>query len=483
MHRSSRVRTFLVALFIAASAGAAWSQQWEPRWEAELYGAFVEGFAAREGLAREIADAAREGARVDAEVVMEEICAMQLGTGGNPRIDGGGGTARIDGGGGTARMDGGGGTLLAPFPSAGSALWPYARVSAHEVAFPPTGGLQPPAVRMAVIDAFATGAFGVATDRGAATGGGAPLSVAALWDELVGRLLQGHATDAVPHGNLVLFHLLAQWAGQGGLHVRASGDEERPVLHVSAPGRSDVAEVHLLDVDYADVSSIRQAMEAARELGDVVVVASWGLVDCVVAAGYQAAAPAPISFAAYVDAVLGRSGTSAVLLESLCRAFAPEIARVVGYANCESDDFLRWISRLLTVAAVAETDRRARLAVEWDGGGDDGLVVFASAGNQGLPFPMPPAAWPGVVGVEACVSGVLHHRATFSNAASTMKDGAFGARALGGWFATPVLDARGGPLGYWGTSFAAPAAAAAFAGQRWDLDALEVVAPCGQALR
>jgi hypothetical protein len=479
MHRGSRTRTFLVALFFAASAGAAWSQVWEPRWEAELYVAFVEGFAAHEGLALEIADAAREGARFDVEGVTSGVCAMQLGTGGHSRVDGGGGTARVDGGGGTPRVDGGGGMLLAPYPSAGSALWPYAHVGAHEVAFPPTGGLQPPPVRMAVIDAFATGTFGVATDRGVATGSGATLGVAALWHELVGRLLVDPAADAVPHGNLVLFHLLAQWAGQDGLVVRASGDEERPVLHVSAPGRSDEADVHLLHVDYANVSSIRQAMDDARRLGAAVVVASWGLVDCVVAAGYQAVAPAPISFAAYVDEVLGRSGKSEVLLRELCQAFAPEIARVVGYANCESDGFLRWISRLLTVAAVAETDRRARLAVEWDGGGDGGLVVFASAGNQGLPFPMPPAAWPGVVGVEACVSGVLHHRAAFSNAGSTMQDGAFGARALGGWFATPVLDRDGGPLGYWGTSFAAPAAAAAFAGQRWNLDAYEVVAPCG----
>ena len=464
MRRSSRIRTVLVAMSVAALAGAAWSQAWEPRWEAELYVAFVEGFATRDGLGREIADAAREGVRLDFEGVTSDVCAMQLGTGGR---------ARMDGGGGTARVDGGGRTLLAPFPSGGYALWPYTHVSAHEVAFPPTGGLEPPTVRMAVIDAFGTGAFG------APTGSGATYGVAALWDELVGRLLQGHTASPVPHGNLVLFHLLAQWAGQNGLQVRSSGDEERTVLHVSTPGRSDEAEVHLLHVAYADVASIRRAMDEARELGDAVVVASWGLVDCTLAAGYQAAEPTPISFAAYVDAALGRSHKSGVLLEELCRAFAPEIERVVGYANCESDGFLRWISRLLTVAAVAETDRRAQLAVEWDGGGDDGLVVFASAGNQGLPFPMPPAAWPGVVGVEACVSGVLHGRAVFSNAGSTLQDGAFGARALGGWFATPAVAVGGDvPLGYWGTSFAAPAAAAAFASRGWDLHALEVVAPC-----
>lgn len=476
MERSSRIRPFLLAVTVAALAGAAWGQAWQPHWEADLYHAFVEGLGERQALAGRIADAARAGARLDVEAVTGDVCAMQLGTGGNPRIDGGGGTARIDGGGGRPRVDGGGDTLLAPFPSGGSALWPYPHASAYVVPFPPTGGLEPPTVRMAVIDAFGTGAFG------ALTGSGATYSVAALWHELVGRLLLGHGADPVPHGNLVLFHLLAQWAGQDGLQVRASGDEERPVLHVSAPGRSEEADVHLLGVAYADVASIRRAMDDARELGDAVVVASWGLVDCTVAAGYQAAASTLPSFATYVAGVLRRSGVSQALLRELCGAFGPEIAAVVGYADCENEGFLRSISRLLTVAAVAEMDRRARFAVEWDDGGDGGLAVFASAGNQGLAFPMPPAAWPGVVGVEACVAGALDEPAAFSNAGSTLLDGAFGARALGGWFATPVL-VDGALLGYWGTSFAAPAAAAAFAGGRWDLGALGVVAPCTEGQR
>lgn len=475
MHRRSRMRTFVFALFFAASAGAAWSQplpvEWVPQRVAQLYDSFVVRWLDRGELGHDIVRAARVGAGLEWQDGRSEVCASLPGTGGVPRVDGGG-NPRMDGGYGAHPGDWGG-TLFAPFPPMNPSLWPYAATDGHEVAFPLAVAVGRPQTRMAVIDAFDVYVF-------EAVGNDAELDAAELWTILIADLLGGRVeASPVPHGNLVLYHLLALWAHPDGLHVRLREAGNHRVLLVRARTWDREVELHLLEITYGDVSTIDDAMQAARALGDVVVVASWGLVDCALAAGYhaeaeegRASASAPATFAAYLAAALEASSEAAELMESLCAAFKVEIHEAIGPVDC-SDPSSRG---LLTVAALAQMDVWARGAVGWDAFGD--TVVFASAGNQGLPFPMPPAAWPGVVGVEACMAGEPGQRAEFSNVGAIGLSREFSARALGAWFATPARGSSSETLGYWGTSFAAPAAAAAYAAGPWGATGLQLVEPC-----
>ena len=474
MERRGYRRALVSIIVVTALTGAAWGQPpptgLDARDAAGIYREFVRRLAGYDDLGGRILSAARMGAGLDEESVEgPNVCAMLAGTGGNPRMDGGGGNPRMDGG----------GTVLAPFPSRGAG-WIYANVQDHWVGFGDVGVVDPPDLPMAVIDAFdfVEGAFH-------ALDGVSALGVADLWRILIAAHFQVPVEDSpVPHGHLVLFHLLASWAGGDGLvvgvaNVRADG------LVLSVSTGSWRADVHLLDIDYDDFDSIRAAMNAARRLGEVVVVTSWGLVDCTLEAGYRDAAdvvnastPTPATFADYVTAGLEGSPDRMRLLGELCHAFEVEIENAVGRVDCDDETFLVSIGDLLTFAALAETDARARGAVDW-GDAVGVTVVFASAGNQGLPFPMPPAAWPGVVGVEACVAGAVGEKAAFSNVGTTDQVGEPSARALGAWFLTPEVAADGvTPLGYWGTSFAAPAAAAAFASHAWTPSGLELVDPC-----
>jgi hypothetical protein len=473
----SHLRALVFAVLVAAMAGAAWSQELvdlESAAMSRVYADLVRAWPGGSEVGALIVFAAREGAGLEGQDGRSTVCATLPGTGGNPRLDGGG-NPRLDGGFGMLRGDWGG-TLLAPFPAARSPLWSYDPGVDHEVGFPAPAALARPQLPLAVIDAFDAGAL-------AAIGGGAVLDAAGLWTVLVASGFGGRAeASPVAHGNLVLFHLLVQWAGEGSLEVGVPAGVPAgtvpPTLHVRAPAWGAPVEVHLLDIVYGDVGTIRDAMAAAQRLGGVVVVASWGLVDCTLAAGYHAAAEGgraststPTTFAAYVAAALQRSGRAAELMEALCVAFGVQIGTAVGYeVDCER------IRDLLTVAALAQMDAVARQLIPWIGE----TVVFASAGNQGLPFPMPPAAWPGVVGVEACIAGAPRERAAFSNVGTTRHGGEPSARALGAWFSTPAVAANGEGLGYWGTSFAAPAAAAAYAADPWPMAALQFVAPCSE---
>jgi subtilisin family serine protease len=115
-------------------------------------------------------------------------------------------------------------------------------------------------------------------------------------------------------------------------------------------------------------------------------------------------------------------------------------------------------------------DVRAQEAVGWSGQ-PGGVRYFAAAGNQGFAFPMPPAAWPGVIGVEACSGTSMERDTRFSNRGTTTASVAQPAhRARGAYFASPeALD--GAALVYWGTSFAAPSAAVHAATEPPRLDA------------
>lgn len=467
MERRNRTRALVSVIVVAALTGAAWGQNLDAEGEAALYDAFVARLD-RE-LGAQILGAAQEGARLTDEGE-PTVCAMLAGTGGNPRMDGGAGNPHMDGG----------GTALAPFLHPTSPLWPYLGGQGHQVAFGAAGVVDPPGRPMAVIDAFDLGKTGLASLVGQA------LDVDDLWTLLIGPFLQEPVEKSqVPHGHLVLYHLLALWAGSGTVEVGLDPSWDHPVLVVLVDGAGDPVDVHLFAITYSEFVTIEAAMHAVRRLEEVVVVTSWGLVDCTLAAGYRddegAGGSAPATFADYVAEGLQASTEKMALLGLLCEAFAAEIASAMQInpsdVECADAAFLEAIDRLLTIAALADVDARARRPIDWPDHVELGAtVVFASAGNQGLPFPMPPAAWPGVVGVEACVSGALSLPAAFSNAGGHL--GQPSARALGAWFSTPAHGSDGTPLGYWGTSFAAPAAAAAFAGAGWPLVDLEVVDRC-----
>lgn len=474
MERRGYHRALVAIIVVTLLTGTAWGRLpptgLDARDEAGLYREFVRRLAGYEDLGGRILSAARMGAGLDEESAEgTNVCAMLAGTGGNPRMDGGGGNPRMDGG----------GTVLAPFPSRGPG-WTYADAADHWVGFGDLGAVDPPGLPMAVIDAFDFGQGALAALDGVSV-----LGVADLWRILIAAHLQVPIEDSpVPHGHLVLFHLLASWAAGDGLVVGVANLGTGGML-LSVTAASWRVDVRLLDIDYDDFDGIRAAMNVARGLGAAVVVTSWGLVDCTLEAGYRAAAddvnaatPPPATFADYVAAGLESSPDRMRLLGELCHAFEVEIRQAVQDANCDDAEFLPSIGSLLTFAALAETDARARGLVDW-GDAVGATVVFASAGNQGLPFPMPPAAWPGIVGVEACVAGAVGEKAAFSNAGASDQVAEPSTRALGAWFSTPEVAADGvTPLGYWGTSFAAPAAAAAFAGVTWSLSGLEVFAPC-----
>jgi hypothetical protein len=468
MERRNRTRALVSLIVVAALTGAAWGQIREAEGEAALYEAFVAGLD-RE-LGGEILRAAQRGAGLtEGEPT---VCATLAGTGGNPRMDGGGGNPHMDGG----------GTALAPFPHPTSPLWPYLGGQGHQVAVGDAGVVDPPGRPMAVIDAFDLDRTGLASLVGFQA-----LDVHDLWALLIDPFLVDAPVEEspVPHGHLVLYHLLALWAASGTVEVGFDPGWGHPVLDVLVQGAGDAVAVHLLAIIYSDFDTIHTAMQAVRRLEEVVVVTSWGLVDCTLAAGYRddegAGRSAPATFAEYVAEGLQASGEKMMLLEMLCEAFEVEIASAMQIdpsdVECTDAAFLATIDGLLTIAVLADVDARACRPIDWPDRVQAGAnVVFASAGNQGLPFPMPPAAWPGVVGVEACVSGAVSLRAAFSNAGGHL--GQPTARALGAWFSTPAHGSDGTPLGYWGTSFAAPAAAAAFAGASWSLGQFEVFDPC-----
>jgi len=465
--------------------GAAWGESQPASLDdqgiyTDFVATFVADLTAADDLGGRILAAAQTGAGLDGGGEGFNVCATLAGTGGNPRMDGGGGNPR---------MDGGGMTTLAPFPAFGP-RWPYAVAEGYWVALDGIAVADVPGRPVAVIDVFRFEEGDLEQFDGE-TG----LQVHDLWRILIAGFLQESAEEgSVPHGHLVLFHLLASWAGKGRLVVGYVLGADGPDLRVSAPSWPDdwSVSVHLLGIEYDKVTTIANAMSAARLIAqestsDLLVVTSWGLVDCTLDAAYLAPADpttepdtGPADFADYVATSLASSPEQMALLAELCWAFRDEIAAAVGVDNvpCHEPKFLTSIGRLLTYAALAQMDARARRAIDWSG--DVGTtVVLASAGNQGLPFPMPPAAWPGVVGVEACMVGDWGAKAEFSNVGTTGELGKASARALGAWFSTPEVASDGStPLGYWGTSFAAPAAAAAFAGVSWTPSGLEVVDPC-----
>lgn len=285
----------------------------------------------------------------------------------------------------------------------------------------------------------------------------------------------------VPHGHLVAFHALAHF-GRAEI-VDVILESERHAIVSLATQDDRTVRLHLLDVDFDDVATIREAVRTVPSLGGphgpvpTFVIMSWGLVDCALADRYAAeGSTTPVgefdNLADYLAAVFAASDGTAVatLLRGLCEAVEPIVAPIIGGGFTCTNASPAQLAEIGSIGVLAEMDVRAQEAVGWSGQ-PGGVRYFAAAGNQGFAFPMPPAAWPGVIGVEACSGTSMERDTRFSNRGTTTASVAQPAhRARGAYFASPeALD--GAALVYWGTSFAAPSAAVHAATEPPRLDA------------
>lgn len=272
----------------------------------------------------------------------------------------------------------------------------------------------------------------------------------------------------VPHGHLVAFHALSLLPQTSRITAVSMPTDDHVVLTVvyePDSATTGVLTVHLLDIDFDDLVTIRNAMDESGQLGAATVVLSWGLVDCFLSRAYEEAGTNS-TLAEYVaEALRGNPDVERLVVE-LCDAIASTFGAELLGTSCESGD-IATIAVLGPLAYFAGLNERTAAAIDLPE--LVGQSYFAAAGNQGLGFPMPPAAWLGIHAVEACVLNAASPpeamRAWFSNLGATSEgDGvAVPVTALGAWFET--VEVRKGEtevLGYWGTSFAAPAAAVQF---------------------
>jgi len=388
-----------------------------------------------------------------------QTCAFVAGAGSKPRLDGGLGG-------------------LQPYalpPIVGGVGWDYA------------DGLRPSA-DVVIIDEFAleevldaiealtVGRPFAGFDRPAWRGaiGTATLEAFATWLPHP----TGTQTYDVPHGHLVLHHVLALLGGNdlevvsATHHPATSAGGERGTIIVSIQGQP--FRIHLAPIDFDDVATITSALHEVAGVRGAVVVASWGLVDCELSERYLQAVEATPERHWTIDRYLldlfAGSPDAERIAQELCTAFLDSRFADPGL-GCGNRFLLAYSLHLL--AHEAATD------VGWPQDDDmdaQGRVpygrVFASAGNQGLPFPMPPAAWPGVFGVAACSTGP--DRALFSNVGDFID--AEHLVAPGAWFPVRI---HGDDVGYWGTSFAAPHAALELGGEALALRLQDALGPRG----
>ena len=395
---------------------------------------------------------------------VDNVCAALLGSGGVPRVDGGGGNPHVDGGGATRLVR----TQGPSIDPTSLDVWP----SNHLV----------------IVDSFDLDAL--AMDFGAvASGAVAPHALAGDW-ALASRQPAADAPHeaVVEHGHVVLAHVLsliqrlvvAAVAFDVTTTPADGGVVQHALLHLVIADGVDL-EIHLVHIEFDQVDTIARAMAFAAALqtgglgsaagnlprrdGDAVesvVVTSWGLTDCTLAERYADTDvhdpdTAFESFVAYVIDLALSNPDGYVLLDELCLAFEPYLPSGVVVPCTPS---------VLAAALFMVLDDRAASAVGWPRWpAQEHLIgrvpygrVYAAAGNQSLPFPMPPAAWPGVYGVSACdaVEPTPSARSWYANLGDYIVHEHM--VAPGGAFAAPIVGAR---LGYYGTSYAAPHAALA----------------------
>lgn len=386
----------------------------------------------------------------------DDVCAYLVGTGGTkPRLDGGG-------------------DLLSVFDQE----WPAVaaigrathRVEGYGDAEQFDGGLT-----LVVIDDFNLEALAVSVMRLLETGA-VPVDATTegndLWRAVVAyrfdlqQVLDPEAAY-VPHGHLVAYHALSLLPTGSRIKSVAMPKNDHVVLevaHVHPSGSTQTLAVHLFDIDFDDVQSIRNAMYESGQLGAATVVLSWGLVDCFLARAYEETGTGA-TLAEYIAERLHGRPDVEHLVRRLCAALAPTVAQELDAPDCAEADFDA-IALLGPLAYFSGLTERTATAVDLPE--FVGQTYFAAAGNQKLGFPMPPAAWRGIHAVEACAVSTTTPegpgRAWFSNLGTMAPgDDARAVTALGAWF--PTDEVRRGStmqLGYWGTSFAAPAAAVQF---------------------
>lgn len=408
--------------------------------------------AIRDALARALPDSTARTYELD------ELCGFVSGSGGVSKLDGGGGTLGV----------------VNPFEfDRGRDVVGLDRFGdgAIELALPG---------RLVVVDAFDFAGWRVPESAGAS----------ARTPILGFEASRSWASETeVPHGNVVVSHVAALLGAQGfvlrSIEVLGGGDgPDARLLFEFESSAAEAFSVDLYDVDYDHIRTIEAALRAvaatASDPGPAAVVLSWGLTDCPLRDAYVAAT-AGIGWAERISASTHLADFTAMVV-----ATYDEVVRQVGATPvtdlvCAAVDEAS--GHAVTTASTAGCTVPAvralvgttvlfasyeRTAATWAAGLDSVFhpahAYYGAAGNERLPYPMPPGSFESVLAVAAC-KPVGPERAPFSNAGDGIEvlvDGVkqqVEAIALGAWFPASGGTRAGDAVGYWGTSYAAPLAA------------------------
>jgi len=269
-----------------------------------------------------------------------------------------------------------------------------------------------------------------------------PMTSGSVLSALEAELASLEASGAVSHGALVYAYTLALVAhlpstqfvrfvppGAGADHVL----QQAEFVHLDRAGNKHRIVVQAVDTTHYTTGVIPVAIENALvqdasvlKIQRVAVNMSFAIVPCSVKQDYDTFKKRTglASFDAYVDALMHSryGGLREALLSVL---FTP-------FPNDPLELYLA--------------------SDKYQASGVRTLVALASSGNDGLPFPYAPAAWPHIIAVGAN-KALSDERASFSNRADV--------RTGGAWYR--VEDAIGGRMAdhaiVAGTSFASPGAA------------------------
>jgi hypothetical protein len=283
-----------------------------------------------------------------------------------------------------------------------------------------------------------------------------------------GRVTTTSGSLEVKHGHLVLHHLLMILAHGGirSLDLVVPSDGGSALLTVVGHAQ-DPVRVHLFPIEFDGLKGLQDALGAIGGFTDpVAVVTSWGITGCRLAEAYTEDALAPHAAAGatfetivelaydvlYAIANAASGDERDEFLADVCATLLPN-------DDCgvpEVRAFVATIVALVEFERLAEEEVVDRATEAW---GRSDVGFFASAGNERLPFAMPPASFDGVVAVAACSPSSGVNRAWFSNVGDVDVVRGHEVIAIGAWFAAPDLAHAPIGLGYWGTSFAAPLAA------------------------
>ena len=271
-----------------------------------------------------------------------------------------------------------------------------------------------------------------------------------------------------PHGNLVIFHILRLMAPTGPVtfqRLPITGPAGQALWTVGMPGRT----LALIDVDYDDGDSVLSSLGLIAR--GAVVNLSWNIFECQIIDDYQLVSdvirdanasgnpttPIP-TLLDYLKAALATVQSNSDF-EGLCTGLMPQPPPAPALTNEERCASVLALAAVLEMEHFAKKEYFADLERLFDP--DEGPVatLFAAAGNQGLTFALAPASWQGVNAVAACFQTTeVSSKAQFSNAPLKLggPDADYEFTAPGAWFAVDFTGPSGEPLGYWGTSFAAP---------------------------